>query len=125
MKTSSERSLSERQLERRQHIRYPVSGSLEFDSGEKVYKALPINLGLGGIMLKGAEPPPAVGTTGTMRLNIKDFHQRIEATARIIRTHKTAVAARFLNSPSALVTCITWLAAKDEERQAKNPYKLN
>ena len=91
--------------------------SIELGVGEKVCTAIPVNLSLGGVLLKAAEVPPE-GTTGTMRLDIKGFDERIVAKARITRTHKTAAAASFLTSPAALVRCVAWLAQKEREKQA-------
>ena len=111
------RSSPDKQPDRRRHIRYHVNGSLELGVGEKVCTAIPVNLSLGGVLLKAAEVPPE-GTTGTMRLDIKGFDERIVAKARIIRTHETVAAASFLSSPAALVRCVAWLAHKEREKQA-------
>ena len=68
------------------------------------------------MLLKAAGVPPE-GTTGTMRLDIKGFGERIVAKARIIRTHETVAAASFLTSPAALVRCVAWLAQKEQSKQ--------
>lgn len=119
MRIPPAKSFSDKQPDRRRHMRYYVNGSLSLalDAGEKVYTAIPVNLGLGGVLLKGAEVPPE-GTTGTMRLDIRGFDERIVAKARIIRTHEMAAAATFLTSPAALVRCVAWLAQKEREKQA-------
>ena len=67
MKIPAASSSPDKQPDRRRHIRYHVNGSLELGIGEKVYTAIPINLGLGGVLLKAAGVPPE-GTAGTMRL---------------------------------------------------------
>jgi len=117
MKIPAARSSPDKQPDRRRHTRYHVNGSLELGVGEKVCTAIPVNLSLGGVLLKAAEVPPE-GTTGTMRLDIKGFDERIVAKVRIIRTHETAAAASFLTSPAALVRCVAWLAQKEREKQA-------
>ena len=80
MKIPPARSSLDKQPDRRRHIRYYVLGFLELEVGEKVYTAIPINLGLGGVLLRADEVPPE-GTTGTMRLDIKGFDERIVAKA--------------------------------------------
>ena len=117
MRIPPAKSFSDKQPDRRRYIRYYVTGSLELEVGEKVFTAIPINLGLGGVLLKAAEVPPE-SATGTMRLDIRGFDERIVAKARIIRTHETAAAASFLTSPAALVRCGAWLAQKERVKQA-------
>ena len=116
MRSPSAKSFAERQPERRRHIRYYVKGSVAFEAGEKVYTGVPVNLGQGGVQLKVANVPPG-GNTGTMRLDIRGFDERIVVKARIIRTHETVAAASFLTSPAALARCVAWLAEKDREKQ--------
>ena len=106
-----------KQPDRRRHIWYYVNGSIELEVGAKVYTGFPITLGLGGVLLKATEVP-GEGTTGTMRVTIKGFDERIVAHARIIRTYETAAAAIFLARPAALVRCVGWLAQKELEKQA-------
>ncbi len=117
MKVRTARSSPDKQPDRRRHIRYHVNGSLELEVREKGYKAIPVNLSLGGVLLKAAEAPPE-GATGTMRLDIKGFDEGIVAQARIIRTYETVAAASFLTSPAALVRCVAWLAQKERKKQA-------
>lgn len=111
------KSFPVKQPDRRRHIRYYIDGTLQVEIGEKVYWGSPINLGLGGILLKADGMPPH-GATGIIRLDIRDFDERITVKARIIRTHETAAAAVFLTSPAALVRCVAWLDQKAQEKQA-------
>ena len=108
---------SPKQPDRRRHIRYFVNGSLEFQVRGRVYTGIPKNLGMSGVLLQ-AVAVPAEGATGTMRLAIQGFDERIVATARITRTYETAAAAIFLERPAALLRCVEWLAQTERKKQA-------
>ena len=102
------------QSDRRLSVRYPVHGSLVLDTAEKRYKALPVDLSLGGI-LSQAERVPPVDTLALLQLHVDGFGENIITNVRVIRSHDALAAAVFVFRPESLVKCIGWLASKDRE----------
>ncbi len=95
--------------DRRWQFRYLVKGSAVLDTGEESYTAVPVKLGLGGIVLKCDKTPP-VNTAGVLCLKVQGFNETIFTNVRIIRARGKTASGIFVMPQPPLARCISWLA---------------
>ena len=104
--------------ERRKHTRYTVQGSLSLETEQGRYEAVPVDLGLGGVLFTAEQLPP-VHTRGRMDLSVEGFRQKITGEVKVIEVRGTLAAGTFVLPWTILGNFVAWLDTKAREQEAQ------
>ena len=103
--------------DRRRHVRYPVRGSLSLEIEQGRYEAVPVDLGMGGVLFRSEQLPP-LHSKGRMQLSIDGFGEKITGDVQVVEIRGTLAAGVFILPWTILKNFIAWLDSKGLEEKA-------
>jgi hypothetical protein len=105
--------------DRRRHARYVVQGSLLLETEQRRYEAVPVDLGLGGVLFTAENLPP-LHTKARMQLSVDGFREQITGEVRVIEVRGTLAAGIFILPWTTLANFVAWLDSKAREQKTVN-----
>jgi len=97
------------QSERRRYRRYIVTGDVQLFQGRFIGSAQLVQLGLGGMLLRGGHILPP-GANGYARFKAAEYREQIEVHFEVVGQRNALMAVKFLTQPRALAELVQWLA---------------
>ena len=93
----------------RQYPRYLVSGTASLACGRSISEAEVVQLGYGGMLLRGGKILP-IGATGIAKFRIAQHRNVVQTPFEIVGERNALMALKFQRQPLELAEVIQWLA---------------